>query len=704
MIQFSIFVEGKQISQVSEGEAKEISIGRSPGCVIRLPDPGISRLHATVKHSRTGWVLEKKSQYGGLAVNGQEVENAVLQGGEEIIIGNFVMRVNVSDEAKAAAAPAQEKSGLTPGLVDVKPAAGRKEATGTGNIAPGREPGAETKELAAPPVYQAGESSRTNIARNLAVGYLRFEPGAANVTEYVIKKDRVLLGRASTCDIVLYEKKASRKHIEIRREGLSFYLKDLGSANGTFVNEKRVDAAELIAGDAIKVGDSRFEFSIENKEFFAKRDQFMPVPLAALPAGGASEAALSGERTNAGQNAIAGLGIPDVGGGTGSISATEHDDIAQEKSLLKKRWKQFWKLPRQKRIAIILAAAIILPFLFADNEPKKAGPARVVRDKDGTIIRRFENLSDKNKKIVLGAYKEILAARTAKDYQKMLDNSMTILRLVTDYKDTKIYQAEAQRGLEEEEKRNEEEKVRKFQEQLALEVAQLVVKAEKVFQEALEKPEKRAELDILIQEIYTKDPNNTTAQSWQARIKQKLADEARERDLAEQEKRLKETAEAEFAKLEDLFLKEKYVDALQFAETLPKIGYTKDGFLERVETKNAEIRQKLASVIDPLLEVAERERLSNGDLVKAKEHYNKVLAVDPENQKALEGQEAIRNVLHLRAKRLYAQAILAESVTSLDEARMNLMKCLQVAPDKDPYRRRCEAKLEKYEAFTKEEQ
>lgn len=122
-----------------------------------------------------------------------------------------------------------------------------------------------------------------------------------------------------------------------------------------------------------------------------------------------------------------------------------------------------------------------------------------------------------------------------------------------------------------------------------------------------------------------------------------------------------------------------------------------------MESKKNEIRGKLSSIIDPLVSAAEQERISNGDLVKAKDNYMKALAIDPENTKANEGLEAIRNVLHLRAKRLYAQAILAESVSSLEEAKVNLQKCLQVAPDKDPYRRRCEAKLAKYEAFTKEE-
>jgi pSer/pThr/pTyr-binding forkhead associated (FHA) protein len=661
MIQVSIFVDGKQISQVTEQAGKELSIGRSPGCLVRLPDPGVSRLHASIKFGPNGWVLEKKSSFGSLTVNGEEVENAILQGGEEIVIATFVLRINIDDEP-------------------------RKQVTQAAP-APILNNDSEQEDSQA---YIASQSSRTNIARSQAFGYLRFEPGAANMAELTIKKDKVLIGRATGCDVVLTEKKASRKHLEIRREGLSFYLKDLGSANGTIVNEKKVDSVELVPGDVIKVGESRFEFSIENKDFFKKQDQFMPVPQAAIPEGGISASALSGDKT---RGAISSLSSqPEVA-----------ENQEPEKSLFKKRWKQFQKLPRTTRLIIILAASIVVPIAFNAEPEKKQDPKpRITRAADGTVIRRYEDLSDKNKKMVRESYQTVLDARGEKNYQKMLDNAMSILRLVNDYRDTKIYENEARRGLEEEEKRAEEDRVRKFQEELARDVALMVQKGEKVFEAALRDPSRRSELDTVVQEIFTRDPNNSAAQTWLSRIRAKVEEEARQKEQDEIDRRLKDKAEAEFAKLEKLFVEEKYIEALQFADTIPQVGYTKDSFLERIEDKKNEIRAKLSSVIDPLLAIAEQERTSNGDLVKAKENYTKVLNIDPSNERGREGLEAIRSVLHLRAKRLYAQAILAESVTSLDEARQSLVKCLQVAPDKDPYRRRCENKLSKYEAFTKE--
>lgn len=675
MIQVSLFENGQKVNEWSVEESKEVSIGRAPACLIRLSDPNISRLHAVMRSGPAGWVLEKKSNYGQLVVNGQEVENAILQGGEEVVVSNYVLRVNIVGEESAA--PAMDLA--------------------TNNAKADEPEPAEVNEVEVPgSVYEQPESSRTNIAVNLASGFLRFEPGMANVAEFIVAKDLIVIGRANSCDVVLFEKKASRKHFEVRRQGLSFYLKDLGSANGTYVNDKKVDSVELIPGDVIRVGDSRCEFSIENKEFFSKRDQFMQIPSAALPEGGINERALV-ESTKADVE----LGIPMVGAGG---ETAEAETGPPEKSLFKRVKKWYWALPKTQRY-VVLFLLLMAPGAFFNlgEEPKQKAQSKPTRAADGTLIRRYDDLSDKDKKTVRDAYNDILKSREEKNYQKMLDSVATILRLVNDYRDTKVYETEARKGLEEEERRAQEDKLKEYQERLAKEVALLVQKAQPIFEEALEHADRRSELETLVQEIYSKDPNNGTAQSWQARIRAKIQEEERNHELAEQEKRLKARAEAEFVKLEALIEKGKFVEALQFAETISAIGYTKDGFAERLDEKKEEARNRLSSIINPLIEAGERERAPGGDLVKAKEAFMKVLAVDPENQKANEGLGAIREVLHVRAKRLYAQAIIAESVSSLDEAKQALKRCIEVAPEKDPYRRRCESKLSRYAPFSSEE-
>jgi hypothetical protein len=68
-----------------------------------------------------------------------------------------------------------------------------------------------------------------------------------------------VIGRDPGCDVVLNDTRCSRRHavVEDRPEGL--VIRDMESANGTFVNGKRVERALLRAGDTIRLGDTRLK-------------------------------------------------------------------------------------------------------------------------------------------------------------------------------------------------------------------------------------------------------------------------------------------------------------------------------------------------------------------------------------------------------------------------------------------------------------
>jgi serine/threonine protein kinase len=64
----------------------------------------------------------------------------------------------------------------------------------------------------------------------------------------------VMVGRDRTCSIVLSHPAVSRRHARITMSGTSWVLEDLKSANGTFVNNTRVERAKLKAGDVVRFG------------------------------------------------------------------------------------------------------------------------------------------------------------------------------------------------------------------------------------------------------------------------------------------------------------------------------------------------------------------------------------------------------------------------------------------------------------------
>ncbi len=65
--------------------------------------------------------------------------------------------------------------------------------------------------------------------------------------------------------LVINDSKASSRHAEIRSDGNGYTITDLGSTNGTFVNEQQLRANEprqLHANDAIRIGDTRYTYEV----------------------------------------------------------------------------------------------------------------------------------------------------------------------------------------------------------------------------------------------------------------------------------------------------------------------------------------------------------------------------------------------------------------------------------------------------------
>jgi DNA-binding response OmpR family regulator len=76
-----------------------------------------------------------------------------------------------------------------------------------------------------------------------------------SIQEVPLQTERVVLGRAAECDIVIEGRLISRQHAVIGRTGASYTLEDLGSHNGTSVNGQRVSGPlTLRDGDRIELG------------------------------------------------------------------------------------------------------------------------------------------------------------------------------------------------------------------------------------------------------------------------------------------------------------------------------------------------------------------------------------------------------------------------------------------------------------------
>lgn len=74
---------------------------------------------------------------------------------------------------------------------------------------------------------------------------------------------KLTVGRDSVNDIQLLDQKVSRRHFAIEKKKGFYILKDLGSRNGTYLNEVRIESTELKPGDKIRAGNTCLAFGEE---------------------------------------------------------------------------------------------------------------------------------------------------------------------------------------------------------------------------------------------------------------------------------------------------------------------------------------------------------------------------------------------------------------------------------------------------------
>jgi FHA domain/zinc-ribbon domain len=111
--------------------------------------------------------------------------------------------------------------------------------------------------------YTPDELEETSPLEDLGVEgpALVVRSGGGRAGEHFLPtSDRTTIGRSPDCDIFLDDVTVSRQHAVLERSADTFTIEDQGSLNGTFVNRRRIERAELADDDELQIGKYRLTF------------------------------------------------------------------------------------------------------------------------------------------------------------------------------------------------------------------------------------------------------------------------------------------------------------------------------------------------------------------------------------------------------------------------------------------------------------
>ena len=718
VVALTILKEGVEVAKMSlEGD---VSIGRAEGCAVRLDDRAISREHAVIRALEDGFEIHRKSLFAPLWVNGKEITHAIVKQGDWLELGPY--RIQIGQSAAVAAAVTAVAAAVSDVGVDFPPEGlvlesppeeqlvdqpvetpSQAPEIGLSESQPPAEspdspemldisdplPSSGSEPVVEEPVTEGigdPDASTRAFGATQVRAVLSLDEGAANVREIEVGQSEIVLGRGKTCQIILNDKKASRRHASVSRQGSRFVVRDLGSSNGVSVNGEKIREQELAAEDQIRIGDTVILFKAVHVDYALQENDFLtpePEEEDLSPVVAPLAATVQEMPATPGPGPLESW-IPGIQPAANAPSSTG--------GLLGK-WRD---LPPRKRILYIAAIGAALFMLFEEEEipvSTKSEPATKAEGKVQKTEKLFDELSAEQKKYVESQYALAQQLFEAKEFERTYEELTKIFQLIPNFKDARDYERYAKEGIQRVKREGEDRRRREEEERVQAKVAELEADADR-----LAKEKKWDAVKVILDDIQALDPENAKVIQWKNEISEEVERDRQSRELASMQSDLNQRAVAKIREGDTLVNSERFLAAIQKYREVPQTTPDKKIYSKALK-KIASARAALNAKVEPMLADA-NAREAEGAFGKAYKLYREALRIHPASKPALTGVDRLRGQLMERAKYVYAEAVLAESYSDFDLAAKKFQECMEIAPDDNIYFQRAKRRLNRYKPFT----
>lgn len=723
----------------------EFLIGRSVDCHIVLDDKKVSREHAKIVHSHGQWYIEKINAENFCLVNGESFNRHYLVKNDVVKIDQFTIEVT------------EVKNEPTTAFKNEATSLAEKQELNFAPITPASLPEKKKEEVAEveddlyknPTVTDvvnesenaplASESSKENSKENEEElenqdGFLDDDFGEAHAEEallnehqgdhqeeyqeeyqeayqegydenlpvetdqgdegtkviqsfvsvhlelfgdnapydkYIIDKDEIYIGRdPSKCQIVLQDGEVSSVHAVIRRSLVNLTLEDLNSSNGTLHNGHRINKSELHHNDEFVIGS--VAFTVKFKSDFLKEESSMLMPVDENQTVEVEEVVEVHEEVD--DDAVLGEG---------------ESSAVQEKSIIKRVWKDEKK---RKQFLIALVVLVGAYVMLDEDKPdvpktpvKKITTEKKIETNSKVLLtdaqrEEFSNLYEVGKThYENGRYREALTAleKISVVDPNFRENLQTLIVLSKD-------------GLKKLEEL-ERERIAKIQAQ------EKKLKVEKLLESAREYTKDR-KVDLansVFDEIIRIDPDNIEVSRLRMELDNWVEEQRRIALEAAQKKKDREDKVAKLQPAKALYLQKEWFQAINKLQEFLDIKNMDEDLIKEATEMLRISKEELDASVAPL--VGKAKSLKEGqDLKGAYNVYAQILKFDPTNSEAIQEMEAIKETLTNKAKKIYRDAIISESLSLFQDAKEKFQEVQQISPVDSEYYIKATEKLKYY--------
>ncbi len=657
---------------ISEHElsiGREYLVGRSQECDIILNTKnGISRKHLklTVNDDET-LTIELLSKLGELHYNSDSVEELTVPYGERFSITQFEFIYEKAEEVF-------EED------VNLNPAEAEQNSIGTGDFGlPDNSPELNLDGFASPQTDQAqdlkltqeqdtepeldDEEENTLTATNkLSVILNIMSKSTGKVKKsYELEGNNWIIGRDDKCSLKLSYKFISRKHFELVKTNEGFYIFDFGSANGTSVNGKKLPKKEHIRiynDDIIDIKTLKIKIELKDETF---KDKIKHIEI---------------EETNDFE-----YNKPL------NVEQFSNDDFFVPNQKVTKKSNPMKSIMRAMIALIIIGSG----YFYMNQEKTKKRKVASVKTKKTQPKKKIVEANE-NQTLISDSFNTAQNYYTEKNHILCINELERLHKLVPAYKNSKQLANLCQQGLEiEEEQRNRRER-----ELQAKKVEENANKIAQSCKDNFSQYKSKMELDNCLSQLIVLNPGHPIIlqlqQKWddietkkQESLKSKLAYQKQINAGEAIIKRAKSQKNGGQLKK----------SIKSFNAFLSRNYPNKSKYSELAKREIASMQSTLQSQMKNLLSSCESNH-NSGNSKETVYSCEKFLKKYPDNEKASEYRYQALNKLRGKARKIYSDGNLEESLGNIPAAKEKWNEILKFHVKSDEYYKKAQRKLKKY--------